>query len=57
MINRPHFDYTEVPETGGEILSNLDFQASKLFIGIPKESDFSENRIPLTPSSVASFTS
>lgn len=55
MINRPHFDYTEVPETRA-VLSNLDFQASKLFIGIPKESDISENRIPLTPSSVASLT-
>ncbi len=52
MITKPHispsFSYIPLEETL-EIIP----RKQRLFIGIPKESSFQENRVPLTPESVS----
>ncbi|MEO1436097.1 MAG: alanine dehydrogenase, partial [Bacteroidota bacterium] len=42
--------------TPQESLLSVQYRNSKLFIGIPKEKSFQENRVPLTPAAVRSLT-
>ena len=40
-----------------EVLAAINTNSNSVSIGIPREDDFQENRIPLTPNSVASLVS
>lgn len=52
MIPKPHitpsFSYIPLEET-----LEVNLRKKKLFIGIPKETSFQENRVPLTPEAIA----
>ena len=49
----PKIAYTGYTPITQEKVMELPTQSKKLFIGIPKETSFQENRVALTPESVA----
>lgn len=52
ILGKIKTDYALYPK---EVLAELDRSKKSLFIGIPKETDYQEKRIPLTPNSVAAL--
>lgn len=52
VLNKAKIDYALYPK---EVLAELDSSKHSMVIGIPKEDEFQEKRIALTPNSVASL--
>lgn len=52
IIGKLKLEYTLYPK---EVLAEVGNSKKSLFIGIPKETEFQEKRIPLTPNSVAAL--
>jgi alanine dehydrogenase len=52
ILNKPKIDYALYPK---EVLAAIDNHNQKINIGIPKENNFQEKRIALTPNSVAAL--
>lgn len=52
ILKKIKSDYALYPK---EVLADVEIHKKSLFIGIPKETDYQEKRIPLTPNSVAAL--
>ncbi|MEZ5027076.1 MAG: alanine dehydrogenase [Chitinophagales bacterium] len=52
ILEKIKTDYALYPK---EVLASIETNKKSLYIGIPKETDFQEKRIPITPNSVAAL--